>query len=243
MTHHDSPDPNDVNFWSSDARVPGSPLDISDRHLAARDVGNPRRRLADATRAVLQHSHTSTAPDAPITRATELIEQAAAILAEGPHGRGYHGQAIPSESAPHGFIGYSPVSGPFNAMSAPIVLTSTDTEVMARVTYGDAHEGPPGCLHGGLIAAVFDEVLGFAQALSGTPGMTGRLEITYRSPTPLHQELVVTGRYTGTHGRKIMTEGTIMAGDRLCAEAVGTFIAVKAEKFAAMAAIRSRLKH
>ena len=216
-----------------------SPLDISDRHIAASDVDNPRRRLADATRAVLQHSHTSTAGDDPIVRATALIEQAAAILAEGPHGRGYHGQAGAPDGAPHGFIAYSPVTGPFNALSAPTVIRASENTIVATVTYGDAHEGPPGCLHGGLIAAVFDEVLGFAQALSGTPGMTGRLEVTYRSPTPLHQELTVIGVYTGTHGRKVMTEGRIMAGDRLCAEAVGTFITVKGEHFAKMAEVRA----
>lgn len=219
-----------------------SPLDISVRHVAASDVENPRRRLADATRAVLQHTHTSTADDDPIVRATELIERAAAILAEGPHGRGYHGQAGAGDDAPHGFIAYSPISGPFNALSAPTVISATENQIIAKVTYGDAHEGPPGCLHGGLIAAVFDEVLGFAQALSGTPGMTGRLEVTYRSPTPLHQELTVIGTYTGTNGRKVMTEGRIMAGDRLCAEAVGTFITVKGEHFAKLAEVRSSQK-
>jgi hypothetical protein len=34
------------------------------------------------------------------------------------------------------------------------------------------------------------------------------------------------------NGRKIMTSGTIHAGDRLCAEAIGTFITVKATTFA-----------
>jgi len=229
--------------WSDGAAARAvSPLDISNRHVSANDVDSARRRLADATRAVLQHTHTSTADDDPIIRAAELVEQAAAILAVGPHGRGYHGQAGAGDDAPHGFIAYSPISGPFNALSAPTVISATENQIIAKVTYGDAHEGPPGCLHGGLIAAVFDEVLGFAQALSGTPGMTGRLEVTYRSPTPLHQELTVIGTYTGTNGRKVMAEGRIVAGDRLCAEAVGTFIAVKGEHFAKLAEGRSSQK-
>jgi hypothetical protein len=44
----------------------------------------------------------------------------------------------------------------------------------------------------------------------------------------------VTGRFDGINGRKILTSGEIYAGDRLCAQAVGTFISVKAEKFAAL---------
>jgi len=77
---------------------------------------------------------------------------------------------------------------------------------------------------------LFDEVLGLAQALSGHPGMTGRLEISYRSPTPLHTPLRVVGRFDRVDGRKIFTSGEITAGDRLCAEAVGLFITIDFSK-------------
>ena len=43
------------------------------------------------------------------------------------------------------------------------------------VTFGDAYEGPPGCVHGGFIAASFDEMLGFVAGATGKPGMTARL--------------------------------------------------------------------
>jgi acyl-CoA thioesterase FadM len=81
-------------------------------------------------------------------------------------------------------------------------------------------------------------VLGFAQALSGAPGMTGRLEITYRSPTPLHTPLRVAGRFEKVEGRKIFTTGTIHVGDRLCAEAKGLFISVRPERFGQLDELR-----
>jgi acyl-coenzyme A thioesterase PaaI-like protein len=122
------------------------------------------------------------------------------------------------------------VTGPLNPLAGPVRLTASEREVVAEVTYGDAYEGPPGHVHGGVIAALFDEVLGLAQALSGHPGMTGRLEISYRSPTPLHTPLRVTGRFDRVEGRKIFTSGEIAAGDRLCAEAVGLFITIDFSK-------------
>lgn len=232
------------NFW---AKASNSPLDLdakkafqqrSGRSFAAQE---PRLRLAQATRRVLQHAATTLADDAEVTRVAALIEQAADLLEAGPHGRTYHGTAEGAVGgAPHGFISYSPVTGPLNALASIVSLESSDNEIRATVTYGSAYEGPPGCLHGGLIAAIFDEVLGFAQALSGAPGMTGRLEVTYRSPTPLHQPLRITGRFDGVNGRKIMTSGEIHAGDRLCAEAVGTFISVRAERFAELNQERQR---
>lgn len=224
------------SVWSNpNESVIPSPLALPRHRVAMHDPNNPRLRLANATREVLQHSATSTAHSDQFAQAANLLEQAAALLAPGPHGRSYHASAEGAVGgATHGFMSHSPVTGPLNGLAGLIELESNENEIIATVTYGDAYEGPPGCLHGGLIAAIFDEVLGFAQALSGAPGMTGRLEVMYRSPTPLHQPLKVTGRFDGVNGRKIMTSGEIYAGDRLCAQAVGTFISVKAEKFAAL---------
>ncbi len=105
-------------------------------------------------------------------------------------------------------------------------------KVVGRVRYGYAYEGPPGCVHGGVIAAAFDEVLGFAQSLSGRPGMTGTLTIRYRKPTPLYTDLVFEGWVERVEGRKIFTAGVCKAGELVTAEAEGLFISVDFEKMA-----------
>lgn len=192
---------------------------------------HPRVRLADAVRRILQHISTSTAEDASVSRVAELVEDAARLLGEGPHGRTYHGSAEGSlGGVPSGFQSHSPVTGPLNPLAGAVRLTASEREVIAEVTYGDAYEGPPGHVHGGVIAALFDEVLGLAQALSGHPGMTGRLEISYRAPTPLHVPLRVVGRFDRVEGRKIFTSGEITAGGRLCAEATGLFVTIDFSK-------------
>ena len=88
-------------------------------------------------------------------------------------------------------------------------------------------------MHGGYVAAAFDEVLGFANALSGNPGMTGTLTVRYRRPTPLHTELRFEAHYDRSEGRKIFTSGQLFAGETLCAEAEGLFISVDFERFRA----------
>lgn len=214
-------------------------LQIPENRDSLYEASSGRVRLADSLRRALQHAATSTAADDVVARAADLIEQAVTILEPGPHGRGYHGSAEGSVGGvPHGFTSHSPVTGPLNAVASVVTLSSSATEVVAEVTYGDAYEGPPGHLHGGFVAAIFDEVLGFAQALSGAPGMTGKLEITYRSPTPLHTPLRVVGRFDRIDGRKIFTSGTIHADGRLCAEATGLFISVRPEKFGLLDQLR-----
>ena len=88
-----------------------------------------------------------------------------------------------------GFFDHSPVLGAANPLAPPLRLEFASDRIVASATFGAAYEGPPGCVHGGWIAASFDEVLGAAQSLSGSGGMTAYLKVDYRSPTPLHQEL------------------------------------------------------
>jgi acyl-coenzyme A thioesterase PaaI-like protein len=94
-------------------------------------------------------------------------------------------------------------------------------------------------VHGGFIAAYFDEVLGVAQSTSGNPGMTVNLSINYRSPTPINKPLVFKGWVTSVEGRKIFTSGTLHDGDRLCAECTAIFVSMRPEVFEKMVKMRA----
>ncbi len=76
------------------------------------------------------------------------------------------------------------------------------------------------------MAAAFDEVLGFAQSMTGNPGMTGALTVRYRKPTPLDVDLRFEATVVRVEGRKIFTEGRLYAGEQLTAEAEGIFVSV-----------------
>ena len=97
----------------------------------------------------------------------------------------------------------------------------------------------PTCVHGGVIAMVFDEMLGAANILAGNPGMTGTLTIRYRKPTPLRTPLRLEARFVGREGRKIRTYGAIYHGDVLTAEAEGIFIELVPQRFLAIVAENS----
>jgi acyl-coenzyme A thioesterase PaaI-like protein len=129
----------------------------------------------------------------------------------------------------------SPLMGRANPLAPPLKLQLLDDRVVGTATFGSAYEGPPGCVHGGFVAAAFDEVLGLVQTIGGHPGMTGRLTVHYRSPTPLHRELRFEGRLDRVDGRKTICRATVHDGNRLCAEAEGLFVAVDFEKMVALA--------
>ena len=226
--------------------APGSPNwatrlnEIGDMELS------PRRaeliRLSEGVRDVLHRLVQTSAPPDVMAEAADRIEAVAALLAEHGTTSIYEGFAESANAGePFGFFDHSPMLGRANPLAPPIELRLEDGRIIGRATFGAAYEGPPGSVHGGFVAAAFDEVLGSTQSLSGAPGMTGRLTVHYRSPTPLHTELRFEGELVSVTGRKILTRGELFAGDVLCAEAEGLFISVNVEKFAELRRLRDEL--
>ncbi len=97
-------------------------------------------------------------------------------------------------------------------------------EVVGRCILTNAHLGPPGRAHGGIVATLLDETLGFATTMAGVSGMTAGITVRYRSSTPLHTPLTVTARYTHSEGRKRFATGEVRHGEVVAAEAEGIFI-------------------
>lgn len=197
-------------------------------------AGDSRAELADACRAIIDELASSTATAAAFVEARDLVQQAVAILGRSGHGRPYEqAEGSLAHYQEHMFIDHSPIVGPLNPLAPPLVISIDGTRVSGGVTFGAAYEGPPGCVHGGFVAASFDEVLGLAQGMSGRPGMTARLIVNYRSPSPLHEPLRFVGDIDHVDGRKIFTTGELrtVADDRLCAEAEGLFISMNPEIF------------
>ena len=212
---------------------------LSPRLLAAAhdgDVSSRRaglRRLADATRALIEGLVGTDVDEDTVTATADALEQlAAAFDRGGPHSM-YDGiaESAMAGADPAAFFDQSPMLGKANPLAPPIRVEVLDDVVVGRVTFGSAYEGPPGCVHGGYVAAAFDEILGAAQTFSGAPGMTGTLTVRYRKPTPLHTELRVEGRFDRREGRRVYTTGQIFAGDVLTAEAEGIFVSIDIEKF------------
>ncbi len=202
-----------------------------------------RRRLAAVMRAVIDRLVQIDASEDELTAAADRLERYAEQLARHPRSQRYESWAETSPAGDAGaFFDQSPIIGLANPLAPPIrVEADADGErVHGHVTFGAAYEGPPGCVHGGWVAAAFDEVLGFANSLSGNPGMTGTLTIRYRRPTPLHTKLRFEARFDRMEGRKIFTSGELYAGDVLTAESEGIFIAVDREIFRALYEQRQR---
>lgn len=127
--------------------------------------------------------------------------------------------------AGEGVTRHDPVTGPENAIAPPLHLAGRDDgSIVGRVVLGMPYQGPPGCVHGGVSALLLDHTLGVANHWAGESGMTGTLTLRYHRPTPLFEELVVSGRQVSVDGRKIRTTGEITANGEVCVSADGIFV-------------------
>lgn len=123
------------------------------------------------------------------------------------------------------YVSNCPVMGRSNVLAPPIEFELLpDGTMRGEVTLGLEYQGPPACVHGGIVSLLFDVVLGRANFHAGQTGMTVYLDVDYHSPTPILEPIVVTGRQISVEGRKVWAHGAIHAGDRLCATAEGFFV-------------------
>ncbi|OAI41178.1 hypothetical protein AYO38_04295 [bacterium SCGC AG-212-C10] len=193
-------------------------------------------RLAAAIRRMNELLMDSEMPEDELLAAAEAAERFANRLADGPRGRPHWGYAETSNAGDtRAFFDSSPIIGMANPVAPPLTLWVSEEGVEGTARYGQQYEGPPGHVHGGFVAASFDEVLGMAQSQTGSPGMTGTLTVRYRRPTPLHREVRFRGKVDRVEGRKIFTSATLYEGETLCAEAEGLFISVDFRRFRDMA--------
>ena len=107
-----------------------------------------------------------------------------------------------------------------------------DRTILAEFEVTDDHQGAPGLLHGGVLAAAFDEVLGALGWLLQTPAVTARLETDFRQPIPVGSRVFMTAEIESQDGRKTWRRATARLADGTeLAEARGLFIQVPVEHF------------
>jgi hypothetical protein len=204
-------------------------------------ISEERKRLAAALRPLHILTVSGALDDGALAEAADAVEAVTARLAE-QAGPGKHPRQPPDMARPpQDFFPNSPITGLLNPISPPVRVWMVDgpdggpREIRGDAFFDYPFEGPPTCVHGGVIAETFDEILGAANMVAGSAGMTGTLTVRYRKPTPLRTDLRIEARCLGRDGRKVRTWGGIYHGDVLTAEAEGIFIVVAPAGFVAIA--------
>ncbi len=126
------------------------------------------------------------------------------------------------------------VCGQRNPFGLKLVFRLEENSIVADFQPRAEHQGFPGIIHGGIVAAILDETLGRTSILAARPEwtMTGRLEIRYRRSVPYGPMLRVRAALGSQRLRMIQASGVItLAADEqiILAEARGTFLSLPEE--------------
>ena len=212
-----------------------------------------RARLAAALRAFIAEAVVRDAPDEELAAAAEAAESFTKELIGTPRRPRSVGPLMNENGEITGFDygrdmpDFSPVSGRVNPLSPGLQMhleareseeASTEDVAVGSVRFPASFEGSPGSVHGGYVAAVFDELFGLTLSSTEKPGMTGTLTVRFENPCPVDTQLRLEGRVRKMSGRKIITEATMHAGDELVAEAEALFVTVDLERYEGFAKAR-----
>lgn len=211
--------------------------DYEPGEVDAREVDRAEDELreminADAVQ-LIRHLRCSHAPEEVLLQATQHIQQAIDTLKPWlREGDGWSTISIGQLSSGIAWedhditsvMPYSPVSGKRNPVAPPTRLWRDGDDIAGEVIFSPTYAGPPDSVHGGIIAAVFDEVLAMANVISGNAGFTGTLTIRYLRKTPLNTPIELWGTNLRQDGRKQISRGEMRVNGQVTASAEGLFI-------------------
>lgn len=124
-----------------------------------------------------------------------------------------------------------PILGATNPFAVDARTWIEGQEAVTELVLGPAFEGAPGRAHGGIVAAIFDDITGHALAFAGRPAFTGSLTVRYLRPTPLGERLEFRARLDREDGRRLHISASCTAGGELIAAGEAIYIAVDANRF------------
>lgn len=210
------------------------------RECAEPEAGALAEAISQDVAQLINHLRCSNAPDAVLLEATRHIQQALETLKPWlQQGEGWSTVSIAGQMSSLNWredditsvMPYSPVSGKRNAIALPMKLWKVgDNEVLGEAVFSSTYAGPPNAVHGGIIAAVFDEILAMANVISGNAGFTGTLTIKYHDQTPLNTPVELWGINVRQEGRKQISRGEMRVNGKVTASAEGLFITAAGRK-------------
>lgn len=191
-----------------------------------------RKRLAEQARQVIRGVRITKVGTDDRERAIALLAEATAIL-EGEVSDGPFWQTglesvdqFQISTDPRVVFPFSPAMGQLNPLGSSVhVQVEADRSVTGEVTFTEPYSGPPwDTAHGGIIALLYDDLVGMAAMVAAGGGMTARLTVQYRKPTPLFVPIRFRAWLEEHEGRKFIARGEMHHDGELLSEADGLFI-------------------
>lgn len=116
--------------------------------------------------------------------------------------------------------------GPLNDEGLQLRFLPQDDVSVTEFVVPPQYQSWKGVVHGGMVALILDEAVGWAAWHQGHPGVTGKLEVRYRQPLRIGETIRVTGRVEKIRRTLVYASATIQRSSDLSviAEASATLM-------------------
>ena len=113
----------------------------------------------------------------------------------------------------------------------PLPVAEGLTEYETYFRFDERHQGGPGIVHGGFVAAALDEAVGLLATWYAFPSVTARIFVRYRRPVPINSELLLRAWLVDSTERRLHVDGSIGDGEEPLAECRAALLHVPLEHF------------
>ncbi len=117
--------------------------------------------------------------------------------------------------------------GPDNEHGLHIEVRPDGDKVVTEYEFARRFEGGPGIVHGGIVAAFYDDIMGSVLIAHQAVGVTANLNVNYRRPHPVEVPIRAEAWLAEKAGRKLIVEAAGFLDDQVLAEAKGVFVIVE----------------
>lgn len=198
-----------------------------------------RRRAADALRDLSEALVGHAADEGTLAEVARWARGTAGVVRRGPRlerAEDYQRRRYTDPPPPDGaeVLTFSdrPISGPANPAAFRMSIRRQGDEAVARVVFDRRAESSPGRAHGGMTAAVFDDVMGYVNVIDGVAAYTLELQVRYIAGMPLHEPVEVRARTVEVTGRRstVTAEARVVRDGTLVGEARAVFALIPRDR-------------
>jgi hypothetical protein len=176
------------------------------------------RRFTAIARRIISLVLQMEAPSAEVAELAETLEGAEAGLAALTPGDPRPRVGAATDADGRVYLDHSRNIGDYDPAFPVYEISVAGDRATGTVRFPPLYEGPPGLVHGGFLALLFDQIIQHHNCDVGQTGKTIGLEVRYSAPTPLLAELRFEIERT-LEGRRIESTARLFHGETLCATA------------------------
>lgn len=127
---------------------------------------------------------------------------------------------------PNDVLPFNPATGEFNPIAPSLTMSLIDKKLVIDCEFPNCYESAPDTVQGGMVAAVYDQLLAYAVMVEGVTGPTLSINVNFLRPTPINRPLRFEAAVDEIDGRKYAVKGSCYCGDEKITEAHGSILAL-----------------